>query len=60
VKFGNNPASSTAPESFEASAQGDLDGDGAHFSQFARTGEANPGSRQLRISSQVWVNNEFD
>jgi type IV pilus assembly protein PilA len=60
VKFGSNPASATSPESFEASAQGDLDGDGALFSQFARTGEANVGSRQLRMSSQIWVNNEFD
>ena len=60
VKFGNNPASATSPESFEASAQGDLDGDGAQFSQFARTGEANPTTRQLRMASQVWVHNEFD
>lgn len=60
VKFSNNLASSTSPESFEASAQGDLDGDGVHFSQFARTGEANLITRQLRIASQVWVNNEFD
>ncbi len=38
LKFGSNPAGATSPESFEASAQGDLDGDGAVFSQFARTG----------------------
>ncbi|MDX6515514.1 MAG: type pilus assembly protein PilA [Gaiellaceae bacterium] len=60
VKFGGNPAGVTSPESFEASAQGDLDGDGTHFSQFARTGEANLSTRKLRLASQVWVNNEYD
>ncbi len=60
LKFSSNPAGATSQESFEASAQGDLDGDGAAFSQFARTGEANLTTRQLRLSSQVWVNNEFD
>jgi type IV pilus assembly protein PilA len=60
VKFSNNPASVTTPESFEATAQGDLDGDGTVFSQFARNGEANLTTRQLRMTSQVWVNNEFD
>lgn len=48
------------PDRFEASAQGDLDGAGAQFSQFARTGEANLTTRQLRMASQVWVHNEFD
>ena len=60
AKFGNNPASVTSQESFEASAQGDLDGDGTLFSQFARNGEANLGTRQLHLTSQVWVNNEYD
>lgn len=60
MKFAANPAIVSGAESFEASAQGDLDGDGTLFSQFARTGEANTTTRQLRIASQVWVNNEFD
>lgn len=60
TKFGNNPAAVSSAESFEASAQGDLDGDGSTFSQFARTGEANLGTREIRLASQVWVNNEFD
>ena len=59
-KFPNNPAASTLPESFEASAQGDLDGDGVTFSQLARTGEVNPTTYQLRLATQVWVNNEYD
>ncbi len=60
MKFAANPAVVSGAESFEASAQGDLDGDGTVFSQFARTGEANLATRQLRVASQVWVNNEFD
>ena len=60
MKFAANPAVVGGTESFEASAQGDLDGDGTVFSQFARTGEANVTTRQLRLASQVWVNNEFD
>ena len=60
MKFAANPAVVSGAESFEASAQGDLDGDGTVFSQFARTGEANPTTRALRVASVVWVNNEFD
>jgi type IV pilus assembly protein PilA len=60
MKFAANPAVVSGAESFEASAQGDLDGDGTVFSQFARTGDANLTTRQLRVATQVWVNNEFD
>jgi type IV pilus assembly protein PilA len=60
VKFANNPAASSLAESFEASAQGDLDGDGTSFSQLARTGEVNPTTKQIRLATQVWVNNEDD
>jgi len=60
LKFAVNTAAVAGPESFEASAQGDLDGDGTRFSQFARTGEANPATHQMRVASQVWVNNEYD
>ncbi|MEP7125992.1 MAG: type II secretion system protein [Byssovorax sp.] len=60
VKFAANPAAVTTAESFEASAQGDLDGDGTLFSQFARTGEANAATHTLRLASQVWVDHEYD
>jgi type IV pilus assembly protein PilA len=59
-KFPGNPAASALPESFEASAQGDLNGDGTLFSQLARTGEVNPTTRVIRLATQVWVNNEFE
>jgi type IV pilus assembly protein PilA len=47
-------------ESFEAAAQGDLDGDGVAFSTFARIGAVNTTTNQLIISTQVAVANEFD
>jgi type IV pilus assembly protein PilA len=56
-----NPAPATDPESFEASAEGDLDGDGANFSWFARTGTITTGgTKSIKLSSQVYVLNEFD
>lgn len=55
----NNPAKGGA-NGFEASAQGDLDGDGAVFSQFARTGQVNLATGTIRLASQVYVENEFD
>ncbi|MFS8068089.1 MAG: type IV pilin protein [Byssovorax sp.] len=55
-----NPAAATDPESFEASAQGDLDGDGATFSWFARTGSVNLTTKTIKLASQVYVFNEFD
>jgi type IV pilus assembly protein PilA len=54
----NNPAKCTA-ECYEAGAVGDLDGDGA-FSRFARTGHINTTNRQLKASTQVYVENEFE
>jgi type IV pilus assembly protein PilA len=59
VKFGTNPAKPTGA-GFEASAQGDLNGDGTTFGQFARTGEVNTSTGQIRLSTQVYVNNEFE
>ena len=52
-------AASTA-EGFEASAQGDLNGDGTVFSQFARTGEVNTATGAIRLATQVFVANEFE
>ena len=52
-------AASTA-NGFEASAQGDLNGDGTFFSQFARTGEVNTTTGAIRLASQVFVANEFE
>jgi type IV pilus assembly protein PilA len=48
-----------ASECYEAGAVGDLDGDGS-FSRFARTGHINTASRQLKASTQVYVENEFE
>ncbi len=56
----NNTAKATGTESFEASAEGDLDGDGVTFSWFARTGIVNPTSKTIRLASQIYVENEFD
>jgi type IV pilus assembly protein PilA len=64
TKAGNlapgNPALATGAESFEASAQGDLDGDGAVFSWFARTGIVNLTTKTIKLSSQIFIANEFD
>ena len=45
---------------FEASAEGDLDGDGTTFSWFARTGQINTTTKTIKLASQVYVLNEFD
>ncbi|MFO0661209.1 MAG: type II secretion system protein [Polyangiaceae bacterium] len=45
---------------FEASAQGDLNGDGVVFSQFARTAQVNSSTGTIRTSSQVFVSNESE
>ena len=55
----SNPAKGGV-NGFEASAQGDLDGDGSVLSQFARTGQINTGTGTIRLASQVYVANEFD
>lgn len=44
---------------FEAVAQGDIDGDGTP-SHFALTGELNPTTGTIRVSSQVYYSNEFE
>ncbi|WP_437873593.1 type IV pilin protein [Sorangium sp. So ce363] len=43
---------------FEASAIGDIDGDGTAFSGFARGGTITNG--ELALATQVFVNNEFE
>ncbi|WP_437917173.1 type II secretion system protein [Sorangium sp. So ce302] len=43
---------------FEASAIGDIDGDGTAFSGFARGGTITDG--ELALATQVFVNNEFE
>ncbi len=55
---GGNPAV-CATNCYEAAAKGDLDGDGV-YSYFARTGHINVASRQLKASTQVYVENEFE
>jgi type IV pilus assembly protein PilA len=64
TKAGNlapgNPAPAAGAESFEASAEGDLDGDATTYSWFARTGVVTPATKTIRLASQVYVLNEFD
>jgi type IV pilus assembly protein PilA len=45
---------------FEASAQGDLNGDGQIFSQFARTAQVNTQTGTIHLATQVFVANEFE
>ncbi|MEP7120238.1 MAG: prepilin-type N-terminal cleavage/methylation domain-containing protein [Byssovorax sp.] len=54
-----NPAPGGA-NGFEASAEGDLDGDATVFSWFARTGQINQATKTIKLASQVYVFNEFD
>jgi type IV pilus assembly protein PilA len=54
----NNPAKSTA-NGYEAAAEGDIDADGT-FSRFARTGEVNTTTKQLKASTQVYIEDEFE
>ena len=53
-----NPAVPNA-NGFEAAAVGDLDGDASN-SVFARTGQVNTGTRQLIVSTQVYIENEYE
>jgi type IV pilus assembly protein PilA len=46
-------------DSFEAAAQGDLDGDGV-LSSFARGGTVNTATGQLVLATQVYIDNEFE
>ena len=54
----NNPAPG-GTDGFEAYAEGDLDGNGIK-SIFARTGSVNTSTKQLRTSTQVYIENEFE
>jgi type IV pilus assembly protein PilA len=54
----NNPANSAAT-GFEALATGDIDGD-ATVSRFARTGDINATSGQLNLTTQVYIEDEFE
>lgn len=45
---------------FEASAQGDINGDGTIFSHFARTGQVNNATGTIHLASQVFIDNEFE
>jgi type IV pilus assembly protein PilA len=55
----NNTAACTAAGCYEAAAVGDLDGDGTK-SGFARTGTVNATTGQLKASTQVHIDNEFE
>ncbi len=52
------PSVAPGPNGFEASAQGDLDGNGP-FSPFARTGTVGP-SGSVVLATSVFVDNEFE
>jgi type IV pilus assembly protein PilA len=52
------PSVAPGPNGFEASAQGDLDGNGT-FSTFARTGTVGP-SGTVVMATTVFVDNEFE
>jgi type IV pilus assembly protein PilA len=62
-KDGRTGFSSSSPDpganGFEAAAQGDLDGDGT-FSTFARGGTIDVGTGQLRLATQVFIEEEFE
>jgi type IV pilus assembly protein PilA len=45
---------------YETAARGDLDGDGAAFSYFSRVGEINTTSGQLKASTQIFIDNEYE
>jgi type IV pilus assembly protein PilA len=50
----------TNPENFLAAAVGDLEGDAAGFAAFGRSGEVNPATAQLVVSTQVYIADEFE
>jgi type IV pilus assembly protein PilA len=52
------PSVAPGPNGFEASAQGDLDGNGT-FSTFARTGTVGP-SGTVVLATKVFVDNELE
>jgi type IV pilus assembly protein PilA len=54
-----NNTSPCNADCYEAGANGDLDGDGA-ISSFAKTGEINTQTKQLRSATQVYAENEFE
>jgi type IV pilus assembly protein PilA len=52
-------ATTSAAGDFEAAAQGDLDGNGTN-SYFGRGGTINATTKELKLSSQIGVKNEFE
>jgi type IV pilus assembly protein PilA len=48
----------TGENCYEAGAMGDLNGDGAVFSRYARTGHVNATTGELRVTTQIYVENE--
>jgi len=56
------PGNTGAPcntDCYEAGARGDLDGDST-LSMFARTGQINTGTQQLKASTQVYIEDEYE
>jgi type IV pilus assembly protein PilA len=48
----------TGENCYEAGAMGDLNGDGVVFSRYARTGHINAATGELRVATQIYVENE--
>jgi type IV pilus assembly protein PilA len=55
----SNPARPTNANGFEAAAQGDLDGDGT-VSRFAFTGVVNTTTKQMKVNSRIYFENETE
>lgn len=58
--FGGTGMTIAESEYYEAAAQGDLDADGTDHSYFARIGERNATTGELRASTQVGIYQEFE
>ena len=56
---GISQAKQVGTETFESAAFGNLDGDSV-ISTFARTGKANTSTGQLVLSTQIYIENEFE
>jgi type IV pilus assembly protein PilA len=59
-KFTSGTPAAFTGTGFEASAQGDLNGDGTNFSQFARTAQVNTTTGTIHLATQVYVKDEYE
>jgi len=59
LRTGFKGTTTTGSSSFEADAQGDLDGNSI-LSTFARGGVVNTSTAQLVVQTQIYINNEYE